>query len=113
MPIEFRILGPLEAFKDGHVLALGGAKQRAVLALLLLTANERVSAERLIEELWHGSSPPTAAKSLQMHVARLRQALGESDSAQPDAVVQTLPSGYRICVEQGALDRERFETAVS
>jgi predicted ATPase/DNA-binding SARP family transcriptional activator len=113
VPIEFRILGPLEAFKDGHVLALGGAKQRAVLALLLLTANERVSAERLIEELWHGSSPPTAAKSLQMHVARLRQALGESDSAQPDAVVQTLPSGYRICVEQGALDRERFETAVS
>ena len=48
-----------------------------------------------------------------MHVARLRQALGESDSAQPDAVVQTLPSGYRICVEQGALDRERFEAAVS
>jgi predicted ATPase/DNA-binding SARP family transcriptional activator len=110
-PIEFRILGALQALRDGRTLPLGGTKQRGVLALLLLSANQRVSAERLIEELWSGRAPPTAAKSLQMHVARLRQALGETDQTRP--AVETMGSGYRLCVAPGTLDCQRFEAAVA
>jgi predicted ATPase/DNA-binding SARP family transcriptional activator len=108
---EFRILGPIEAVREGRVLPLGGAKQRATLALLLIAANERVAADRLIEDLWNGHAPRGAHKSLQMHVLRLRQALGEPDDARSDSVLETLGSGYRLTVEPGALDRERFESA--
>ena len=59
--MDFRILGPLEASDEGRVLALGGTKQRAVLALLLLHPNERLSAERLIDELWGEQAPPASA----------------------------------------------------
>ena len=101
--MDFRILGPLEASDEGRVLALGGTKQRAVLALLLLHPNERLSAERLIDELWGEQAPPAAAKSLQMHVGRLRKALGR------DGVLETQGSGYRVRVEPGDLDLSRFE----
>ena len=62
--MEFRILGPLEAYDEGGQLALQGAKQRALLAVLLLHANEVVSADRLIDELWGESPPASAAKAL-------------------------------------------------
>jgi len=55
--MEFRLLGPLEALSDGRPLPLGGQKQRGVLALLLLHANEVVSTDRLIDEVW-GARPP-------------------------------------------------------
>jgi predicted ATPase/DNA-binding SARP family transcriptional activator len=110
---EFRILGAIEAIRGGRPLPLGGAKQRATLALLLLSVNERVSADRLIEELWHDRAPRTAAKSLQMHVLRLRQALDDPHREQTGALLATLDGGYRLSVEPGALDRERFETAAS
>jgi DNA-binding SARP family transcriptional activator len=101
--MDFRILGPLEASDEGRVLALGGTKQRAVLALLLLHPNERLSAERLIDELWGEKAPPAAAKSLQMHVGRLRKALAR------DGVLETQGSGYRVRLEPGDLDLSRFE----
>jgi DNA-binding SARP family transcriptional activator len=101
--MDFRILGPLEASDEGQTLALGGTKQRAVLALMLLHPNERLSAERLIDELWGENAPPAAAKSLQMHVGRLRRALGR------DGVLETLQAGYRVRVEPGDLDLARFE----
>src|SRR4051812_26127373 len=109
--MDFRILGPLEASDEGQVLALGGTKQRAVLALLLLHPNERLSAERLIDELWGEHAPPAAAKSLQMHVGRLRRALGAAgpDVTSRDSLLQTLPGGYRIRLKPGELDLERFE----
>jgi predicted ATPase/DNA-binding SARP family transcriptional activator len=110
---EFGLLGPVEVRRDGRLLSIGGSKQRAVLALLLLTPNERVSSDRLIEELWQQNAPPTAAKSLQMHVARLRHILHDGDQAEHDAVLHTLGGGYLIRVEPDALDRDRFEAAAS
>src|SRR5687767_13551033 len=73
--MEFRILGPLEVADDGRRVELGGRKQRALLAILLLHANEVVSADKLIDELWGETPPPTAAKTLQAHVSRLRRAI--------------------------------------
>jgi YVTN family beta-propeller protein len=103
--MDFRILGPLEVEYEGRLLRLGGAKQRALLAVLLLYANEVVSRDRLIDELWGGSPPETASTALQVHVSQLRKALGR------DVIVTQAP-GYRIRVEPGELDVDRFETLV-
>ena len=70
--MEFRILGPLEVVEDGHVLDLGGQKQRALLAVLLLHANEVVSADRLIGALWPDRPPETAGKARHRKSARTR-----------------------------------------
>ena len=97
----FRILGPLEVDDDGRSVELGGARQRALLAILLLHRNEVVSADRLIEELYDGRPPPTAAKSLQAHVSRLRGAL------RPEDRLHTRPGGYVLEVAPDELDADR------
>jgi DNA-binding SARP family transcriptional activator len=104
--VEFRILGPLEVWRDDRPVRIGGAKERALLALLLLHANETVSADRLIDELWNGAPPRTAKKSLQVRVAALRRALGD------DAVV-TRGDGYAVTVAGDGLDLHRFERLLS
>lgn len=71
--MEFRVLGPLEARVDGEKISLGGAKQRAVLAVLLLNANDVISMERLIDEVWGDRSPPSASHTLESYVSRIRQ----------------------------------------
>jgi DNA-binding SARP family transcriptional activator len=86
-------------------VALGGSKQRALLALLLLHANRVVSRDRLIDELWDGSPPDTASTALQVHVSQLRKALGR------DAIVTQAP-GYMVSVEPGALDLQQFELLI-
>ena len=86
-------------------MALGGSKQRALLALLLLHANRVVSRDRLIDELWDGSPPDTASTALQVHVSQLRKALGR------DAIVTQAP-GYMVSVAPGALDLQQFELLV-
>ena len=86
--MDFRILGPLEAVADGRVVALDAAKPRALLAILLLHAGEPVSRDRLIEDLWDGRPPATAAKVLQTYVSQLRKALGSD-------VIVTRPGGLR------------------
>ena len=73
--IEFLVLGPLEVRLDGATLTLGGAKQRAVLAALLLRPGEVVPVERLIDEVWGDNPPPSAAHSLESYISRLRQLL--------------------------------------
>jgi DNA-binding SARP family transcriptional activator len=104
--MEFRILGPLEIVQQGRPLALGGARQRALLALLLTRANEVVSTDRLIDELW-GERPPKAAdNALQYHVSRLRKLLASSE-----AIVTKAP-GYLIRVGLDELDLLRFERLV-
>jgi len=103
--VEFRILGPLEVLEEGHPVALGGAKQRALLAVLLLHANEVVSRDRLIDELWGGEPPDTASTAIQVHVSQLRKVLGR------DAIVTRSP-GYLVRVEDGELDLHRFERLV-
>jgi predicted ATPase/class 3 adenylate cyclase/DNA-binding winged helix-turn-helix (wHTH) protein len=102
--MEFRILGPLEALDGGQPVALGGGKQRSVLALLLLQPNETVSSDRLIDELWGEDPPATAAKALQVHVSRLRKALGGGA-----ADVVTRPHGYQLKIDPEQLDAHRFE----
>jgi DNA-binding SARP family transcriptional activator len=103
---EFRVLGPLEAVaEDGRLLSLGGPKQRALLALLLLHANEVVSTGKLVDELWGEHPPPAATASLQNAVAGLRKILGS------EAIVTRAP-GYLLRVEPGGLDAEVFERRV-
>jgi DNA-binding SARP family transcriptional activator len=109
--MEFRILGPVEV-RDGaqRRLDLGGAKPRWLLSVLLVHANQVVSTDRLIDELWGEAAPSTARNVLQCHVSRLRRVLHAGrDSAGPDAVLTTRPPGYLLRVEAGQLDLHRFE----
>jgi DNA-binding SARP family transcriptional activator/tetratricopeptide (TPR) repeat protein len=100
--MEFRILGPLEVSEGGRTVPLGGAKQRALLALLLVRANEVVPADRLIDAIWDERPPETAAKALQGYVSHLRKLLG------PEVILTQAP-GYLLAVEPGQLDLHRFE----
>src|SRR3712207_8917426 len=71
--MEFRLLGPVEVLDGERACALGGGKQRALLALLLLHANEAVATDRLIDELWGGRPPATVTKRVHVYVSRLRR----------------------------------------
>jgi DNA-binding SARP family transcriptional activator len=100
--MDFRLLGPLEVSEHDRTLALGGAKQRSLLALLLLRANELVSTDHLMDQLWSASPPITAGKSVQVYVSRLRKVLG-------DGRLTTHGRGYALHVEPSELDLARFE----
>jgi YVTN family beta-propeller protein len=104
--LEFRILGPLEVLDDGRRIALGGPRQRAVLAVLLLHRGDVVSVDRLIDLVWSDRPPATAVKTLQVYVSHLRRALG-------DGVVVTASGGYSLAVEAERVDALRFERLVS
>ncbi|HEV7752916.1 MAG TPA: BTAD domain-containing putative transcriptional regulator [Baekduia sp.] len=106
--MDFRILGPLEVYDAGRPLALGAGKQRALLAILLLHANEVVSADRLIDELWGGRPPGTATKALQVHVSQLRKALTPVVGDRGHRLHTRAP-GYLIEVGPDELDARRFE----
>ncbi len=111
--MEFRILGPLEVCADGRELSLGGAKQRALLAVLLLHANEVVSIDRLVDELWGDRSPATAVKTVQVYVSQLRKALrGRRGEGDEERVLVTRATGYMLRVEPGQLDADRFQRLV-
>jgi DNA-binding SARP family transcriptional activator len=100
--LEFRILGPLEVSANGAPVPLGGQKQRALLAILLLRADEVVSTDRLLDDLWGEQPPRTASTSLQNFVSQLRKTLG------PDVLV-TRPPGYLLRLRGNELDLRRFE----
>ena len=103
--LEFRILGSLEVLDDGLPVSLGGRNQRAVLALLLLHANEPVSTERLVDQLWGEHPPRTATTSLQNSVSQLRKLLGAG-------FLVTRPTGYVLEIDADQLDLTRFERLV-
>ena len=104
--MEFRLLGPLEVVgDDGVPVALGGPRQRALLARLLLEPNRAVSNDRLIDALWGDSPPPSAHNAVQVHVHALRAALG------PDRI-ETRAPGYLLHVHPGELDADRFRELV-
>jgi DNA-binding SARP family transcriptional activator/ABC-type glycerol-3-phosphate transport system substrate-binding protein len=103
--VEIRVLGPIGVFENGRQVALGGRRQRSVLAGLVAHAGEGVTTDRLIELVWGEAPPPTARKSLQTYVSRLRHILGE-------AVIVSRPDGYALRVERGQLDADRFEDLV-
>jgi len=103
--LEYRILGPLEAAVDGQVVPLAGAKQRALLALLLFEGGRVVSTDRLLEALWSGEPPATAHASLQNFVSQLRKALGAE-------AIETRPPGYRVRLDEAELDLARVRRLV-
>ncbi|MGE5689439.1 MAG: BTAD domain-containing putative transcriptional regulator [Pseudomonadota bacterium] len=103
--LEFRLLGPLEVSDDGRSVALGGQKQRALLALLVLHAQHVLSTDRLLDELWHGEPPPTAATSLQNLVSSLRKAIGRD-------VLVTRPPGYVLDVAPEQIDLGRLDRLI-
>jgi predicted ATPase/DNA-binding SARP family transcriptional activator len=100
--MRFHILGPLEVTADGAPLELGGPRQRAVLAVLLLRAGRAVPRTELLDAIWGEEPPRSAVGSLQVYIHGLRQALG------PDRI-ETVGSAYRLRVGPGELDLERFE----
>ena len=106
--MQFRILGPLTAALDGEALSLGGERQRALLALLLVHANEMVSTERLIEQLFEGARPGSAANAVHVAVSRLRRALRDERAE----MLLTRRGGYLLELEPDQLDAASFERLV-
>jgi DNA-binding SARP family transcriptional activator/tetratricopeptide (TPR) repeat protein len=105
--LEFRILGPLEVRAAGRAVAVPGAKPRATLAVLLLNANQAVSPDQLALALWGEEAPAGAANTVQVHISRLRKALGNTDA------LTTTPGGYRLAVDPDDLDALRFDRLVA
>jgi len=101
--LEYRILGPLEVVGEQGPLRLGGPKQRATLAILLLSANRVVSVERLADDLYSGATPATAVTQVQRQISDLRKLLGSSSG------IETRSPGYVIRVSPDQLDLSRFE----
>jgi DNA-binding SARP family transcriptional activator/streptogramin lyase len=103
---EFRILGLLDVRENGHSIDVGGGKQRALLAVLLLRAGETVSTDALADALWGENLPASAPSSMHAYVSRLRKALGR------DRVLRS-GHGYQLVVEPGELDLDRFQRLCS
>ena len=100
--MEFRVLGPLEVWREEISLPLGSGKERALLAILLLSANRTVSRDRLVDDLWGERAPERAAKSIQTYISRLRKIL-------PPGILQTRAPGYVLELGPEQLDLHRFE----
>ncbi len=98
--LELRLLGPLEVLKRGVPVALGGPKPRALLAVLALELGRVVSVDRLVEDLWPGTPPQTAAHAVQVYVSQLRKALGD--------VLARQGPGYSLALEPNCVDFHRF-----
>lgn len=98
--LELRLLGPLEAASPDRNVALGGPKPRALLAVLALDVGRVVSVDRLVECLWPGEAPETAAHAVQVYVSQLRKALGP--------VIATRAPGYVLEFDTDQVDTHRF-----
>src|SRR5262249_51417257 len=110
--LEFLILGPFEIRSGDHVLPLRSAKQRALLAILLLHPNEVVSSDRLLEDLWHEKPPETATTLLQVHVSQLRKLLDPGRDRNGGPLVTRAP-GSLLDLDPLQLDSVRFERLVN
>ena len=106
--MEFRILGSVEAEDNGITLDLGGLRERTLLARLLLSANQAVSADRLAHDLWSGKPPTHSTATLRVYISRLRRVLGPRSG-----VLLTQPTGYQLNVADDQLDAARFERLVA
>ncbi len=104
----YGLLGPVEARVNGGVVPLTGARQRLVLAMLLLDANQLVPADRLIDELWGADLPQDPSGALRTQISRLRRVLGPAG----DSLV-TDGGGYRLSLRRDQLDAARFEDALA
>ena len=99
--LDIRVLGPIEVVRDGHPVRLGGRKQRAVLALLVIDVGRVVSSDRLLDEVW--SDEVGSGRSLQVYVSELRRLLGDPGRIRGEA------GGYRLTAGRHELDAARFE----
>jgi len=108
--MEFRLLGVMEVRDASEVMELPSGRGRALLAILALHAGEAVAAERLIDELWRGSPPATAATIVHGLVSRLRRALPSDGGSR---VLETVGRGYRLAVEPDCVDVIRFGLLVA
>jgi len=106
--MDYRILGPLEAFDGERALSLGGARQRSVLALLLLHPNEALTRDVIVDELWGETPPQTAAKVLQNCVSALRKEMPDGPER-----LRTVGTSYVLSLDPEELDRDRFERALT
>src|SRR3954453_7851684 len=112
--MHFEILGPLRVTDDNErELAVGGAKRAALLAVLILRPNEVVSTDRLIDDLWDGRPPATAAKTLQVHMSRLRRALAAGRNGDRGDAIVTRGNGYILDVDPSHIDAEQFKQLVT
>jgi DNA-binding SARP family transcriptional activator len=105
--VQFGILGPLEVAVEGRRVRLGGQSQRELLAVLLLHANEVVSSDRLLDELWGGLAPASGSAALRVRISQLRKSLGTGADR-----LETTPPGYRLRLAPGELDLDRFTSLV-
>jgi DNA-binding SARP family transcriptional activator len=113
MNLAIRLLGPLQADVAGVTADLGGPRQRAVLAMLLIARGAVVSVDRLIDDLWHGEPPPRATGGLQVYVSNLRRTLEPARAPRtPAAVLVSAAPGYALRVDVSAVDAWRFEQLV-
>ncbi len=112
--LRLGVLGPLSASIDGVDVGLGGRRQQAVVAVLLVARGQQVSTERLLDTLWDGVPPPSGAASLQSYVSHVRRAL-EPDRAPrtPSRVLVSRGSGYALVVDDDDVDAWRFEDLVA
>ncbi len=111
--LQFGVLGPLSASLDGVDIGLGGRRQRAVVAVLLIARGQQVGTERLLDALWDGEPPPSGAASLQSYVSHLRRALEPDRPARtPSRVLVSGPAGYAMPVGEDDVDAWRFERLV-
>src|SRR5690242_12507288 len=110
--MDFSILGPLEVVDNGSQIAVGGARPRALLALLVIHANETLGTERLIDELWGEHPPATAAKTVQVHISRLRKALNQTRRQDGPELILTREHGYELRIDPERIDARRFERLI-
>ena len=107
--MEFRLLGTLEVADGDRTLALGGVRQRAFLTLLLLHRNEVVTQDRIVEELWAGQPPRTAAQVIRVYVSQLRKVLEPDRGSEPPQVLLTHGAGYLLRTQPDQVDVDRFD----
>ncbi|NNC90905.1 MAG: protein kinase, partial [Acidimicrobiia bacterium] len=110
--MEFRILGPLEISEADHLVEVTAPKQRALLAVLLLSPGRVVSADRLIDSLWGDDAPAGGAKTLRYHVSKLRDALEPDRLPGSEGIIVTRAPGYVLDVSPDTIDAARFESLV-
>src|SRR5688500_18780932 len=103
--MDYRILGPLELADGSAPVGVTGARQRSLLALLLIHRNEVISSDRIVDALWGETPPPSAVKAVQNAVSQVRRALpGDGDGP-----LRTERGGYLLRVAPGELDADRFQ----